>query len=945
MQKQTTYLNFRPFLLHLCCLLLTLPLAAQVSNLSGTLKDAETQEPMAGVQVLLEGTQFSTTTDETGFFDLQVDGIGLFDLIFQKNGQEIGLQPVSLSNETPNQALGAIEINLSGSATSQQDIADPIPTITLGGDDGQGNDEQEYSALLTATNDIFLSTSRYTFGTRRFRLRGYDSENTPFYINGAPINSLENGRVPFSIWSGLNDVTRNGNVVEGNQAVDYSFGGVGGANLVDMRSSSQRRQKRLSASLTNGSYSGRLMGTYSTGLLENGWAFSFSGSRRWAEEGYVDGTFYDAFSYYGAAEKKINEEHSVSLIGFGAHTKRGRNTAAIQEAYDLTGTNYYNPYWGYQEGKKRNSRIALQHQPTIVLNHDWKPNTNTILTTSVAYQFGVNGSTAINWYGARDPRPNYYRKFPSYIERTGSIEAANQVAEVWQNDETARQLQWANFYEANRDNPYTVANANGQAGQTVSGNRAAYILEDRHYDNKQLTFSTNLQTDLSDKSRLMGGLSWRQQTVETYKTLDDLMDADFFVDIDQFAERDLPDMPDAIYPNLLEKNHVVNEGDRFGYDYDIVVQKAEAWVQNTYSLRLADIHVAANVSNTRFWRDSRYQNGIFPDNSLGKSEVENFTNYGLKAGSTFKIDGRNYFMVNGSYRTRAPFARNSFVAPRTRHQTITDLPSEKILSGEVAYFLRSPNVKARASVYFTDFRDQVFTRSFYQDGITTEGEATSGFGNLIMRGIDKRHIGTELALEVKLGPGLTAHAVAGIGQYTYNSRPTADFTLDNTQRPIVVDETIYLKNFYIANGPQSAYNLGLSYRSQKYWSIWFNVSYFDDVYIDPSPLRRTEAAVCLDGSCIDKVDPESELWRSIIDQEKRDGALMMDLSFRGSKKLGDSYLIFNVGLNNILDNKDFTTGGYEQLRFDFEEKDASLFAPRYWYANGFGYYLNVTYRW
>ena len=37
-------------------------------------------------------------------------------------------------------------------------------------------------------------------------------------------------------------------------------------------------------------------------------------------------------------------------------------------------------------------------------------------------------------------------------------------------------------------------------------------------------------------------------------------------------------------------------------------------------------------SNTTFWRDGKMQNGRFPDNSLGESDKQSFTNYGAKLG-------------------------------------------------------------------------------------------------------------------------------------------------------------------------------------------------------------------------------------------------------------------------------------------------------------------------
>src|SRR5690606_28779973 len=126
-------------------------------------------------------------------------------------------------------------------------------------------------------------------------------------------------------------------------------------------------------------------------------AFSFSGSRRWAQEAYNPGTFFDGWSYFLGAEKKINEKHSLSLVAFGAPTVRGGISPVVQEMYDLAGTNYYNPNWGYQNGEKRNSRVSNAHLPMAILRHDFQINRRSNLVTAVSYQTGRNGFGALSW--------------------------------------------------------------------------------------------------------------------------------------------------------------------------------------------------------------------------------------------------------------------------------------------------------------------------------------------------------------------------------------------------------------------------------------------------------------------------------------------------------------------------------------------------------------------
>jgi hypothetical protein len=72
--------------------------------------------------------------------------------------------------------------------------------------------------------------------------------------------------------------------------------------------------------------------------------------------------------------------------------------------FELAGTNYYNPYWGYQNGEIRNSRVLKTHSPLFILIHDAKLNSKTILNTAISYQFGETSTTGIDWFNAADPK-------------------------------------------------------------------------------------------------------------------------------------------------------------------------------------------------------------------------------------------------------------------------------------------------------------------------------------------------------------------------------------------------------------------------------------------------------------------------------------------------------------------------------------------------------------
>src|SRR5690606_5806189 len=134
------------------------------------------------------------------------------------------------------------------------------------------------------------------------------------------------------------------------------------------------------------------------------------------------------------------------------------------------------------------------------------------------------------------------------------------------------------------------------------------------------------------------------ERVHYYRKLDDLMGADFYIDFNRFALRDFPNNPNAGQNDLNNPNRLVYEGDIFGHNYYVQTNRAMAWGQGIYSTSRIDLMGGISLANQSFYRDGNTRVGLFPDNSFGKSETQNFFNYGVKAGVTYKLDGRNYFV-------------------------------------------------------------------------------------------------------------------------------------------------------------------------------------------------------------------------------------------------------------------------------------------------------------
>lgn len=828
-----------------------------------------------------------------------------------------------------------------------------IPTLSLNDLNESSNsedDEDNVSGILNSSRDPFYNTAAFTFGRYRFRLRGLDNAHGKLFMNNIEMNDLGIGRPYWSQWGGLNDVLKNTDASYGLDKNSFSFGGLNGATNIDIRASSQRKQFKVSYALSNGSYLHRLMATYSTGVMKKGWAVSLSGSYRFASNSEIndairfnqEGTTYEAYSFFAGVDKKFGENHLLSLNVFTASNKRGKNSATTQEAMDLAGSNYYNPNWGYQteaDGKKyvRNAKVGVSNIPTAILMHDWNLKENASLKTSFSFRKGISGSSALDRRNATDSRPDYYKNMPSYALDNAGQDAADYVTAAWENNEDVSQINWDEIYQANAASSEFIQNPNGTA-DSAEYNIAKYVLTERRYDPTTINFSSNYEKIFSDNVTVNFGVNYANQKTHNYQILKDLLGAENYIDLNTFADRDFPGDDTIIQNDLSTYNRILEVGDKFGYDYISNVRKAGLWGQTSLSFKNVDLFLANELSFTNFWRTGLVQNGLFPDNSLGDSEVQKFVNFNVKGGATYKINGRNYLFANASYGTKAPQIRNSMLSPRTRNDFVNNLKSETLYSVEGGYILKAPKIKGRLVGYAIFNEDQTTNRGVYLDDQNT-------FGTYALTGVDTRNIGLEASVAIEAFAGFTITPTIAWGDHTYTSRPEATFVVDNSDEVIFEDKTVYFKGLHLANGPQAAYSVGLGYRTSNYWFFDLKFNYFDKIYISPTPVRRVVDAV-------ENVEVDSEQWVSILSQERVSGQFVMDLSVGKSlmlnkvfKKMKNrQYLNFNLNVGNLTNNTKFITGGYEQSRFDYETKNLNEFQNKYYYAYGLNFYAGVSYR-
>ncbi|MFB9270603.1 MULTISPECIES: TonB-dependent receptor [Flavobacteriaceae] len=897
--------------------------AQTTASIRGKIIDITSKKPLKGISIALENTLFFTETDINGDFNIEKIPNESYVLRLNFQGYQSQKIPIIIEDSTT--------INLGVIYLSKAIIEVADDSLILLTDDDlldDGERSSDYTAgLFQSSKDAFLRAASFNFSQAWFKVRGYDSSYGSILINGIEMNKLYDGGPRWSNWGGLNDVFRNQEFSNGIQASENNFGGLLGSTNFKTRASEYRPGGKISFASANKSYTGRVMAMYATGFNKNNWAFAVSASRRFAQEGYLEGTSYNAWAAFIAAEKKLNSNHSINITAIASLNRRGKSSPNTQEVYDLKGSQY-NAYWGKQEGDKRNARIKEIFEPIVMFSHFYEKEKTTLKTT-LAYQFGHIGNSRLGYFNAPNPDPTYWKYLPSsFLRFDDNLDYTNAyLAE--QEFLNNGQLNWQEIYQKNTDN----------------GNSLYYLYEDRVDDN-QLTISTVLAKNIGSNLNLHAGVSFKNLTSSNYGNMIDLLGGNGFVDLDQYAEGE------ARQNDLNNPNRLIEVNDKFQYNYTINASVASTFAQLQFSKNKLDYFAALNFKSTNYQRDGLFKNGTYENSSFGKSEKQSFVDASLKGGFTYKITGRHLVNVNAAYISNAPTIRTAFSNSRVNNNITPNLTSEKVTTGDVNYIFRGLKIQARATAFYTNFTDAIETSFFFAEGLLGD---QADFVNEIITGVSKKNIGAELSFEYQVVPSVKLIAVGSFGQFTYNNNPQLYLQSESFVNETSDFGTAFLKNYRVSGTPQEAYSLGFEYRDPNYWWFQLNGNLLRNNYLDISPLLRTDNFYT-DADGVPFLDDETgvEVTQNQVDnlleQEKFEDAFLLNAVGGKSWKINDYYAGFFIGVNNVL-GEVFKTGGFEQSRksnYPELKRDKQLekpiFAPKYWYGNKASYYLNFYVR-
>ncbi|MCG2420107.1 carboxypeptidase-like regulatory domain-containing protein [Aequorivita sp. F47161] len=775
------------------------------TTVTGTVIDSESNDPLAGANVVETGTSNGAITDFDGNFTLETSA-NSGTLTISYIGYTIEKVPYNAVGGTT--ALGNIKITVDADALEEvvivgrgiidmaKDRQTPIAvsTITAAEIQAKAVGNVEFPEAIKSTPSVYVSNQAGGFGDSQMFLRGFDQTNTAFLLNGQPINGMEDGKMYWSNWSGISDVANAIQVQRGLGSSKLAISSVGGTVNIVSRAAGRKEGGFARFMTGNDSY---FKGTisYDSGL-KGKWAYSFLLDHWQAHRKYSDGTAGQGQNYFIGIGYVPNDTHSFNFLLTGAPQWHDQNFDDDLETYALYGKRY-NSNSGFYNGERYTFRRNYYHKPIVNLNWDWNISEKTNLSSVVYASWGRGGGT-----GPLGSSRNIVR------DRNGEID-----------------------FDAIEEN--NIAGAENGIGSYGLGSVVRRMSVNNH---NWYGFLSNLESAVSDNFNLNVGIDTRFYRGDHYRQLNDLLGLQGFTD--NFGYDGVRG-EDYVLSETFEANpwaalfNSADEGQRYSYDYSENINYIGGFGQAEYKTDNFSAFVQGAVSTQSYQREGRAPgNEIEGVNGLGKSDKVNKMGYNAKGGMGYTFIPDNTIFVNAGYYSRQPYLDNIFEDVRNSNYMLegeNEIDNEEIIGLEAGYRLRAGKFSLDLNGYYTSWGNRFLAGSFIEGDPTSTNPIEQVDRYQRFTDITQVHKGFEFEGKYRHSSAFMFRAFGSIGNWKYDGKTPFETREDQTNN-LLQEGNVNLTGTKVGNAPQTSFGFGFKYDVVGGLSVDADYNIYSDLY-------------------------------------------------------------------------------------------------------------------
>ena len=805
----------------------TVAMYAQSVAVSGTVIDADSKEPLIGVSILEVGTNNGLITDLDGNFQIALtEGASLQLSYIGYETQEIKISKKTNLGviELVPEAVGLEDVTIVGQIAVQRKTPIAVSQVTaleieerIGGG--------EFVEVLKNTPGVHANANGGGWGDSEIWMRGFDNTNIAMMINGVPMNGMENGKVYWSNWQGLSDVTSVMQTQRGLGASKMSAPSVGGTINIVTKGLDAKKGGTVSYSMGDNGYN-KVTFSVSTGLMQNGWAITVMGARTWGD-GYIQGTSFEGYNYFANISKRINENHQLSLTGFGAPQQHYQRSSGLTmkewnnvRKYMKDGVHFsrFNPTYGFDYRGQNSANYNVYHKPQISLNHVWQIDHKSSLSTTAYVSLGRGyGRTA-------EPGLNASYKYSdlTYGANYGSLS--------WTfRDEVTGLFDYSAVMDLNNPNN-DIYNPQSEKFERIYSGSQLVICENRN-DHNWYGLTSTYTNKFADMFDFYAGIDVRYYQGKHNATISDLMGGEYFIDATRSSVKSTNNAA-ALDPNW--KYEKLTIGDIAYRNYDGFVVQEGAFAQLEYNQNNWSAFVNGSVNYNHYWKVDYF----YYDKANGRSETIGFLGGTIKAGANYEFNKHHNAFVNVGYISRAPnLDYGAFMSASVSNVINTGAKNEQVASAEVGYGFHNEYVNVAVNGYFTEWMDKTMTAR----GTLSDPAQTEYFMN--MTGVNARHMGLEFEVKARPTKWLEVSAMLSLGDWRWDSDSVVGYIYDQHGQPLTMSgditdvnspdhgyACINMKGVTVGGSAQTTANLGVTFKPFKGFRIGAEYTLYDRNY-------------------------------------------------------------------------------------------------------------------
>ena len=810
-------------------LVFLMPIFLVGQSVVGVVSDED--KPLVGANVVIEGTNLGTVSGVDGVYRVEVPAgdhnvtasfIGYSSVT---NSVTVDSSDVVVDFTLVVDAIAMSDIEV---LASRADEKTPVAYTTIDKAEMEVRlGSQDIPMILNTTPSVYATQQGGGAGDARINIRGFNQRNIAVMINGVPQNDMENGWVYWSNWDGVGDATSSIQMQRGLSAVNLAVPSIGGTMNIITDPAAHEKGGKFKQEVGEGGFLKSTI-NYNSGLINDKLALSGTIVRK-TGDGFIDGTWTDAWAYYFGGSYAVSDDQRFELYTVGAPQRHGQNlykqniatysqelagdidgydteAFAVGEKFEHEAGRFFNQnvapvdasytgqqYW-YMYGAKTTDRYSSDflnerenyfHKPLVNLNHFLDINDDLSLSSVLYWSGGSGGGTGT--YGS--------------VSRVPAVEGnAWYASSPW-------------TWDWNAEIAQNSANVDSTFSDTE--NKSTGIL--RNSINRQDTYGliSKLSYDVSEDLEVQAGIDWRTAGIEHAREVRDLLGGDYYVD---YADDNAPD------------GKVVRLGDEIAYHNSTTVDWIGGFVQGKYDVSKFNLYGMAGLSSIKY----SYQDHFTVENEKIVSDA--ISTFQVKGGGVYNLDDRMSAFVNAGYVEKPPIMDNVIYYDGT---VATDPDNEKFTGLEFGGKYKSGNVDIKLSQYNTQWKDRNITKA------VSTGQGSSGDTDIIfLRGVNQSHIGWEVETKVALHDMVDLDLVLSKGDWKFDGDAEGSYQEQeyNDENQVIglttTDYAYALDGLMIGDQPQTAYVAGLTVKPISGLRIQGLYKMYSDNYADWSPDSR-----------------------------------------------------------------------------------------------------------